>query len=691
MKRTLKCGLSVWLAALLLVPVIPAYAADVSDPNSALTAPSVTGAERAKTLTEKYGVTSVQYAVMENGKITQSGHAGVYSKTENRALTNETLYGIGSTSKMFTTAAVMTLVDAGKIDLDKPVTDYIPEFIMADDRYQQITVRMLLNHSSGLLGSTMNDAFLYGNQKTRDAYTTLLDDLKTQRLAAEPGAFSVYCNDGFTLAELVVERVSGMSFTAYVHKTITEPLKMEHTFTPEDTFDRKDMARAYDTVDPSVELTEEITHVIGTGGVLSTAEDLCRFGTLFTGESKILSEASRKATFEKEYLRGQWLADEPNSIGYGLGWDTVNLPPFDQYDMQAVCKGGDTITMHASLIVLPEQKLSVAVVSSGSSSLYNGMVAKQLALEQLKTSGKIAEILPQAAVGAITAQELDQDFSKYEGLYGSLGAMYHVTIDADGQLNLTNAYDSTAKQQLKYIGSGRFSDRYGINQYYFVEQEGKTYLAAESRSILPAVGEAYSDVYAAQKLPTYPMPADARDAWMARNGKTYVQVNARYDSENLMSLPAAGILIDESLGGYLINTRIVDANTAQAVLQIPMMAGRDQCDYTFFTENGVEYMQGRDMIMMDVSKVPALYAGGSHAHLTIPENGYGRWFTVGEALDGKTITVTLPEDSGFALYGPVGTLINQSAATKTNSATLQAGGYLYFAGPAGTRIDMDFT
>ena len=287
-------------------------------------------------------------------------------------------------------------------------------------------------------------------------------------------------------------------------------------------------------------------------------------------------------------------------------------------------------------------------------------------------------------------QELDQDFSKYEGLYGSLGAMYRISIDADNQLNLTNAYAPTAKQQMQYIGNGRFSDRSGITQYYFIEQDGETYLAAASRSILPAVGESYSDAYVAQKLAAYPMPAEAKDAWMARNGKSYLQVNARYDSENLMSLPAAGIIIDESLGGYLINTKIIDANTAQAALQIPMSSGRDQCDYTFFTEDGVEYMQGRDAVMMDASKVPALYAGGSHAHLTIPANGYGRWFTIGEALDGKTITVALPEDSGFVLYGPDGKRLQQSAVTGKNTATLQTGGYLYFAGPAGTRIDMDF-
>ena len=110
MRRLTKriCGLL--LSALLMLPATPAFAAE----DNILTDPSVTGAARAQALVDKYGVTSVQYAVMYDQKIVQSGQAGVYSKQENRALTADTLYGIGSTSKMFTTAAVMQLVDAGE-------------------------------------------------------------------------------------------------------------------------------------------------------------------------------------------------------------------------------------------------------------------------------------------------------------------------------------------------------------------------------------------------------------------------------------------------------------------------------------------------------------------------------------------------------------------------------------------------
>ena len=137
------------------------------------------------------GAVSVQYALWENGEVTLQGHDGVYSKTENRALTDDDLYGIGSISKTYTAAAMMKLVEQGKVDLDEPVTAYLPDFTMADPRYTQITVRMLLNHSSGLMGGTTNDAFLFGDQGNDDAPSRLLERLAGQTLQAEPGAYSV--------------------------------------------------------------------------------------------------------------------------------------------------------------------------------------------------------------------------------------------------------------------------------------------------------------------------------------------------------------------------------------------------------------------------------------------------------------------------------------------------------------------
>ena len=91
--------------------------------------------------------------------------AGAYLPSV-EVLASETSEGyfldIGSVSKVYVTTAAMQLVDQGLIDLDSPVTDYIPEFTMADERYHDITVRMLMNHTSGLMGSVYSESFSFG-------------------------------------------------------------------------------------------------------------------------------------------------------------------------------------------------------------------------------------------------------------------------------------------------------------------------------------------------------------------------------------------------------------------------------------------------------------------------------------------------------------------------------------------------
>ncbi|MBB6019953.1 CubicO group peptidase (beta-lactamase class C family) [Paenibacillus sp. JGP012] len=250
-----------------------------------------TAVEKARSLTETYGITSVQYALMDQGEIVVSGQTGKNDLQGQVPLTSDTIYGIGSTSKMFLTASVMKLVDEGKVNLDLPVTTYIPEFKMKDDRYKQITPRMLLNHSAGLLGTSSHNASLYGDNDTF-AHDTFLEQLTAQNLKAEPGAYSVYTNDGFTLAEILVERVSGMSFTAFIHKHFTEPLNMEHTKTPKDVVNPADMAGIYSPLYEG-QLPQENYNIIASGGIYSTAQDLVKFSQIFTGEVKgILSSKS---------------------------------------------------------------------------------------------------------------------------------------------------------------------------------------------------------------------------------------------------------------------------------------------------------------------------------------------------------------------------------------------------------------
>ena len=673
-----------------LSPVSPAPDSHSSDPLARSAKPktqtALTVDERVQLLLDAgAGITSIQYAMMDSGEIVESGVGGVYSKQENRLLTTENLFGIGSTSKMFTTAAMMRLVDQGKVDLDRPVTDYIPEFTMADERYKDITVRMLLNHSSGLMGSTYGNGFLFDDADTQ-AHDTLLADLATQTLKADPGAFSVYCNDGFTLAEIVIERVSGMSFTDFIHQEITGPLGMAHTKTMQDDFDRSSIVRTYNPSAPEQETPTDAVNIIGTGGVYATAEDLCRFAQIFTGEADILTDASREATFHKEYADGQWLDVENNVVGYGLGWDSVDLYPFNLYGIQAVTKGGDTLLMHNSLIVLPEYGLSAAVSSSGGSSAYCQMLATSLLLDRLEQKGVITERL--SALDSFTPAEqtaLDADMKQYEGLYGDSTSLMRLTMDDAGTLTLTNAYTPTQAQTYIYCGDGLFKHETGALELRFTEQNGRTYLTYRGYSAIDGLCDVVSETYYLEKLPENEVTDEMQAAWAARQGKAYVSVTDKASSQLYMSgMPMLGI---GTVDGYLLSNPLTSDSRADVAIQIPMMGGRDTSPFVFETIDGVEYVHYTDGLYMDASAVPDIYTG-ARSHLTIQPTGYNRWYNLPEVLDGKTMTAQLPEGAGFVVFNAAGQTVNQSAATGDTQVTLPGGGAIVFCGAAGDRIDL---
>ena len=102
---------------------------------------------------------SATVAIMVDGKIVYAEGFGLRDRAKNLQVETDTQFNIGSVSKIFTAASVLILEQEGKLSLDKPVTDYIPDFTMNDERYKDITVRMLLNHTSGLPGTNDKDGF----------------------------------------------------------------------------------------------------------------------------------------------------------------------------------------------------------------------------------------------------------------------------------------------------------------------------------------------------------------------------------------------------------------------------------------------------------------------------------------------------------------------------------------------------
>ncbi|OPG99940.1 serine hydrolase [Chryseobacterium mucoviscidosis] len=646
-------------------------------------------AEKAKTLTETYGTTSVQYALIDGGEIVVSGQTGKNDLKDKIPLTSNTIYGIGSTSKMVLTAAVMKLVDEGKVDLDLPVVNYIPDFQMKDHRYKQITPRMLLNHSSGLLGSTGSNATLYGDNDTY-SHDTFLDQLASQNLKADPGAFSVYSNDGFTLSEIMVERVSGMSFTAFIHRYFTEPLDMKHTKTPQDVVDTAAMAGIYS---PLVEgqLPQENYNVIATGGIYSTAEDLAKFSQIFTGEVQgILTDKSVEAMAQEEYKRGMWPEDSDTSISYGLGWDSVNLYPFSEYGIKAVTKGGDTISYHSSLIVLPEYNLAAAVTSSGGTSAKDQFIASELLLSALEEKGIITERKPEKSFGLPVKADIPKEISAYAGIYGGNNSVKKIEMNTAGQMTVsTLTAPSNPAQTYTYTADGTFVNDEGTEKLKFVtEKNGRTYLWYRSYISLPGLGQLAFSEYKMEKLEANELSQDNTASWEQREGKKYYLVNEKYTSTvYLHSAPILPIHLDKETPGYISNTKIIGANEAVTELQIPGLAGRDTKEIYFAKKNGVEYITAVGSIYASEEFVQTLYSG-KQSVTTIQSDGYARWFAVPATVKGEVMTVKMPSNGAFAVYDQKGTCINHTVISGKNEVVLPENGRIVFAGDVDSTFEI---
>jgi len=692
-KRTVKKRTSIAALTLLLTMLAPmsAMAAPAPMNNSNLTYETTKKAviEKAKLLTETYGTTSLQYALIDGGEIVVSGHTGKNDINDKVPLTSNTIYGIGSTSKMMLTAAVMKLVDEGKIDLDAPVVNYMPDFTMKDNRYKQITPRMLLNHSSGLLGTSTSNATLYGDNDTY-SHDTLLEQLANQNLKADPGAYSVYSNDGFTLSEILVEKVSGIGYTAFIHKYFTEPLDMKHTKTPQDVVNPSDMAAIYS---PFYEgpLPKENYNIIGTGGLYSTAEDLVKFSRIFTGEvDGILSSKSVKAMAQEEYKRGMWPEDSDTLMSYGLGWDSVNLFPFNEYGIKAVMKGGDTLSYQSSLVVLPEYNMAAAVISSGGSSLTNHFIANELLLSALEEKGVIKERKPEKSFGVPVKANMPKGISKYAGIYGGNNSVMKIKINTAGKMTVSSlAAPSNPAQEYTYTADGTFVNNEGTDKLKFVvEKNGKTYLWSRSYISVPGLGQLAFSEYNGEKLEANTLSKEINAAWAKRDGKKYYLVNEKYTS--MLYLNATSILpiqLNKENPGYMSNHKIMGANEAANLLQIPGTAGRDTMDIQFSKKNGGEYLTALGYVYASEELVKPIYSGKQSA-TTIQADGYAKWFSVPATAKGKVMTVKMPAKGAFAVYDQTGICINHSVVSGKNNVVLPENGRIVFAGDVGSKFEI---
>src|SRR6266581_8624989 len=235
-------------------------------------------------------------SVMKAGKILYARGYGMADVAHGIPLTPGTPVNVASTSKPFTALAVLLLESDGKLRLDDDVRRYVPE---VPDFGHLITIRMLLNHTSGLR-ELANLFYFSGWRSSDEEYKSdVLAMISRQRaLNHVPGAEFAYNSTGYTLLGLVVERVSGVSFRRFVIDRIFTPLGMTHSDVQEDV-DQVVAHRAtgYWGHDPAnLRTARPSNSFAGPNGVVTSVEDLARWDANFyehrVGTEELLNQMS---------------------------------------------------------------------------------------------------------------------------------------------------------------------------------------------------------------------------------------------------------------------------------------------------------------------------------------------------------------------------------------------------------------
>jgi CubicO group peptidase (beta-lactamase class C family) len=319
---------------------------------------------RLDALARQHKVPGASLGVMSGDEVVEFV-TGVANNDTGLAVTNDTLFQIGSNTKVFTATLVMQLVDDGKVDLDAPVRKYVPEFKLADARAaDRITVRSLLTHTNGIDGADHFPDFGLGDDSL-ERYVESLAELKQMY---PPGEMWSYCNSAFSLAGRLIEKVTGASFRNAFHALLLDPLGLKlTTVRVEDMLVRRCAVghiRPPGANAPVVTPTPILPVSTAPAGSLtaSTPKELLRFVRMHLdgGRSRdgkqILSEASAKAMQQPQ-------AKLPSSSlgeAMGIGWILSN------WDGERVIgHGGGTVGQYSFLQVLADRRFGVALFTNG--------------------------------------------------------------------------------------------------------------------------------------------------------------------------------------------------------------------------------------------------------------------------------------------------------------------------------------
>jgi len=326
---------------------------------------------------DKNSVAGLSIALVDDQRVLWAAGFGYADRERQVPATADTIYRVGSVSKLFTDAAAMRLAEQGKLDIDRPLRNFLPGFSIRT-RYPgsgEITPRLLMTHHSGLPRDRLK-GFLNPHPAP---FSGLVNEIREDYTAYPPNLVYYYSNLGVTLLGAAIEHQAGMPFADYMKQSLLDPMGMTHSSFDYGLAASPQAARGYRGLVPE---TDPPFRVVPAGGLNSSVSDLARFMSMVFADGMSGNRRILKAETVAEMLRPQ-NTDVPLDFNFrmGLGWmlSTFGTAGIANAGTVAHHQGG-TLLFRSHLYILPEHKLGVVVVSNSSTA---GLAVDHIAAETL--------------------------------------------------------------------------------------------------------------------------------------------------------------------------------------------------------------------------------------------------------------------------------------------------------------------
>lgn len=635
MKRATSPVIRIFALFLVIIVFVGCNDSSNSSTYSATIAEAKTAAREAMAESE---ASALSVALVDGERVIWTESLGHADKAAGKAAGPDTMFGIGSVSKMFATIAVMKLVEQGRVSLDEPLVTYLPDFSMASTEYRDITVRMLLNHAAGFPGGNMRNAV------TATPFTSfaadVMADMKYQRIKHAPGYLSVYSNDGFTMVENLVKAINGRSYPDYVQQEILTPLGMNNSRYATEILPEGAYARPHTGEIPQ---PYSSLNIYATGGLYSTSTDMGKLAMMLInggvhGSQRLLSAGAIAAMGQDQTL-GSFNPLPSDMVRYGLGWDTVAQAGLNAVGIRGWQKGGAIDgafgTMYrATIIVAPDAKLGVVVMMASNkiSSDTVDKVAERILLRALVERGLLGAMPPALSQNPLPVMVPGaEEKNGFSGYYASFNTLYRLSFETDDSM-LVEKYDGTLwkpeYQRFKKRSDGWYAgDGDSINALRLLTRAGRHYIALRFRG---GAGHYPSTYLLAQRLGNK-SPVSA--SWQARRGGVWLPVNEDFFAAfpDMKVDPRFALSEVGGLQGYIFAGEHIlcdmipqsDNRLDGMFLQIPQLKGRDLADLSVETWENQIWLRLGSSLYRPLLGVPLAAAGTTT--MTIGSEGHAEW------------------------------------------------------------------